>query len=162
FGYKLLHHYRIGVDLGGVLKPGFRDELARLKCDPATTRDVDAAADLLALRRQAARLAKFYQRVAASRKGVRLPRIVRRAMLVPGLSRPLWALNDALHAQNAQMQELHSEKDQLSNRLVAVRGELKLGRQQIDEVAGQLNWPELSNEVERRNGFTELVYLLDL
>jgi putative sugar O-methyltransferase len=43
-----------------------------------------------------------------------------------------------------------------------IRADLRIGNQQIDEIAGLLNWPELSDDRERLNGFIELVKLLNL
>lgn len=58
--------------------------------------------------------------------------------------------------------ELQKQNLTLVKQVESLRAEMHLGRQQIDDVAGMLNWPQLSNDQERRNGFGELLTLVKL
>ena len=63
---------------------------------------------------------------------------------------------------NLERKAHQKEATEQSSKLMAMRSEMTLGGVQIDEVAGVLNWPGLSDDVERRNGFSNLIALLML
>ena len=74
FNFQLLRHYRVEIDLRGVLQPGFRDLLLAVKRDPDQHRDVEEAAKRLSIGRHASRLAALYERVIAGRRQLGIPR----------------------------------------------------------------------------------------
>jgi putative sugar O-methyltransferase len=87
FNFRLLRHYRIGIDLRGVLQPGFRDQLLAAKRDPQRRADVEEAARRLSLDRNAWRLAAFYESVIADRVRLGIPRWLSLPPNVPLLGR---------------------------------------------------------------------------
>ena len=58
--------------------------------------------------------------------------------------------------------ELTSQIGALESRAQRLREEVKLETTGIDQVAGLLNWPEISIDLERWNGFDELLRLMRL
>jgi putative sugar O-methyltransferase len=50
----------------------------------------------------------------------------------------------------------------LSNEKFILQQEAQWGKLPINEIAGVLNWPEVLNDVERANGFTDLIRILGL
>lgn len=61
FDYWLLKRYGIGIDLKGVLAPGFKERLLQLKRDPRQRQAMDRAVQALSLAANAPRLAAYYQ-----------------------------------------------------------------------------------------------------
>jgi putative sugar O-methyltransferase len=113
FNFQLLRHYRVEIDLGGVLQPGFRDLLLAVKRDPDQHRDVEEAAKLLSVGRHASRLAALYERVIAGRPQLGIPQWLSLPHKVPLLGTRLGHLKrniEGLHQtidwqrQNAQEQ----------------------------------------------------------
>ena len=113
FNFQLLRHYRVEIDLGGVLQPGFRDLLLAVKRDPDQHRDVEEAAKQLSVGRHASRLAALYERVIAGRPQLGIPRWLSLPHKVPLLGPRLAHLKrniEGLHQtidwqrQNAQEQ----------------------------------------------------------
>jgi putative sugar O-methyltransferase len=113
FNFQLLRHYRVEIDLGGVLQPGFRDLLLAVKRDPDQHRDVEEAAKLLSVGRHASRLAALYERVIAGRPQLGIPQWLSLPHKVPLLGPRLGHLKrniEGLHQtidwqrQNAQEQ----------------------------------------------------------
>jgi|GEM_PF-5110325 len=60
YGYRLLKHYGVCIDLKGVLKPGFKKELQALKQQPELSARVVSANRMLSIKNNGVRLAKFY------------------------------------------------------------------------------------------------------
>jgi putative sugar O-methyltransferase len=220
FNFQLLRHYRVEIDLRGVLQPGFRDLLLTVKRDPDQRRDVEEAAKLLSIGRHASRLAALYERVIAGRPQLGIPRWLSLPHNVPLLGPRLGHLKrniEGLHQtidwqrQNAQEQrrrrqnerDFHMQQNRESqSALDALRqhsqSELDALRQQQerelntlrrrhdreldalllhnanvpaapertplgdDLVSGLLNWPEINDQHERANGFSELLRLMRL
>jgi putative sugar O-methyltransferase len=65
FNYRLLKRYGVMVDLDGVLEPGFRERLLKLKRDHALAQAVERAAQVLSLDANIGRLAAYYEKVIA-------------------------------------------------------------------------------------------------
>jgi putative sugar O-methyltransferase len=113
FNFQLLRHYRVEIDLCGVLQPGFRDLLLSVKRDRGQHRVVEEAAKRLSVGRHASRLAALYERVIAGRPQPGIPRWLSLPYKVPLLGPRLGHLKrniEGLHQtiewqrQNAQKQ----------------------------------------------------------
>jgi putative sugar O-methyltransferase len=74
FGYRMLRHYGVALDLEQILQPDFADKLRDAKKDPELSRRVALARQKLALRNQAPRLIKFYRQIAFDRRPPRQAR----------------------------------------------------------------------------------------
>ncbi len=120
FNFQLLRHYRVEIDLGGVLQPGFRDLLLAVKRDPDQHRDVEEAAKRLSVGRHASRLAALYERVIAGRPQLGIPRWLSLPHKVPLLGPRLAHLKrniEGLHQtidwqrQNAQEQRRRRQNE---------------------------------------------------
>jgi putative sugar O-methyltransferase len=72
FNFWLLKRYGVGVDLGGVLQPGFRERLLELKRDPSVGNAVDRAARRLAVDGNIGRLTRFYEDIIDDAKRYRV------------------------------------------------------------------------------------------
>ncbi len=64
FDYWLLKRYGAVVDLNGLLKPGFREQLAAIKNDRTQAVNMASAAENLSIKNNIHRLANFYTKVA--------------------------------------------------------------------------------------------------
>jgi putative sugar O-methyltransferase len=120
FNFQLLRHYRVEIDLGGVLQPGFRDLLLAVKRDPDQHRAVEEAARRLSIGRHASRLAALYERVIAGRPQLGIPRWLSLPHKVPLLGPRLAHLKrniEGLHQtidwqrQNAQEQRRRRQNE---------------------------------------------------
>jgi putative sugar O-methyltransferase len=120
FNFQLLRHYRVEIDLSGVLQPGFRDLLLAVKRDPDQHRDVEKAAKRLSVGRHASRLAALYERVIAGRPQLGIPRWLSLPRKVPLLGPRLGHLKrniEGLHQtidwqrQNAQEQRRRRQNE---------------------------------------------------
>jgi putative sugar O-methyltransferase len=65
FNYWILRRHGIMVDLGGILQPGFREQLLEKKRSGALAQSVERAAQALSLDANIGRLALFYEKVIA-------------------------------------------------------------------------------------------------
>lgn len=265
FNYWLLERYGLAIDLGGVLQPGFREQLLAIKRDPATAEKVEAAAGALSLERHAHRLARFYEQVIEDEPvgRIRIPLWLKVAHRVPRLGTAFRSLAAQLHAANvshqslraaeqnvvrsdlkdglstkrtkrleeelaavsaakaeieteniiliermmgleeeagnisarksgggaeyvpvrmkggpskkatgvagppsaeptAELRALKAENEAMKARLTGLFEEITLGGMSISQVSGLLNWPEIVDDVERRNGFPELLRLVQI
>jgi len=73
------------------------------------------------------------------------------------------ALDEQNKAKIAALQaQSDAEAATLRARIKALREELKIESVQVDELSGLLNWPEITKDVDRRNGFAELERLTQL
>ncbi|WP_376984642.1 putative sugar O-methyltransferase [Bosea sp. R86505] len=244
FNYRLLDHYGIGVDLGGLQQPGFRERLLTLKSDGDLAERVASTARRLDLSPQSARLDRFYEAMLRERpvSDIRVPVWMRATKRLPVLGRRIATVlekaqeanrGDWIEARNARLRnQLDAEKaerkalveaterllallgapapkvsveagmrdrlidrldtaadelrrkassrvfdrDQmavkyhatleenraLQARMADLRQELQLGGLQVDEIAGLLNWPEISNDKERASSFAELLRMTRL
>src|SRR5574340_857855 len=74
--------------------------------------------------------------------------------------------NNANHARMQKMEQevgaLTARVHVLSNEKFILQQEAEWGKLSINELAGVLNWPEILNDAERANGFTDLVRILGL
>ncbi|PTM40337.1 putative sugar O-methyltransferase [Bosea sp. 124] len=244
FNHRMLAHYGVGIDLGGILQPGFRDRLLAFKTDPELRQRVSSAAEQLDLGNQSARLSHFYEELLLDRpvSDIRVPIWMRASKRLPVFGRRIATViekaqeanrGDWVEARNARLRnqldaemgekkamteaaqrllaalgfaDQHAagqtrmrdhtaarlddaaeqvrkgasgrspgrdemvakyyaaleENHALQARLADLRQELQLGGMQVDEIAGLLNWPEISNDKERSSSFTELLRMTRL
>jgi putative sugar O-methyltransferase len=118
FNYWLLERYGLAVDLAGVLRPGFHDELLAIKRDRLRAEQVERAAQALSVGAQSARLADFYQRIIGEQQPdtLRVPHWVRRAQRIPGLREPLTGFARAIELANESSRRLRRWRDELRMR----------------------------------------------
>jgi putative sugar O-methyltransferase len=192
FNYWLLDRLGIAVDLGDVLKPGFRERLLAIKHDKGTAKRANDAADKMSLRRHAARLVTFYgtllkeipNQIAPQprwltalesvpvlgpqfkRYRLSQEREIRRLQFVIETPDPVATKRKKLLAKKVQVIEdagtdqLREEIAALQGRIGQLRHEISIEKVPINDIAGLLNWPEITNDTQRVNGFGELVQMI--
>lgn len=176
YNYRMLEHYGIVADLGGVLQPGFREKLLELKRDPDLHRRVQKAADYWDLHRHAKRLADFYSRVSleTTNSRVGLPSWIVAAAVTPIVARRIVGPLNAVVSMQSRLMSMRSEikrlskenqgyvsqNAQLRGEIGRLQDEISLGSQPIRNVAGYLNWESLLDTNERVSGFAELMRIL--
>lgn len=129
FNYWLLERLGVGINLDGLLRPGFRDELLRLKRDRALAERVERAATRYSLARQVERLGAFYDAIIADHPQSRAAagRRIGLARRLPGLSRPLDTIeNEARQLPLTQAQLGFAKRDlaRMQAHLGTIRDEL--------------------------------------
>ena len=192
FNYWLLKRLGIAVDLGDVLKPGFRDRLLAIKSDSTWAKRADDAASKMSLRRHTARLVDFYNKLLRETpiqtmpqprwlkalesipvlgpqyKNYRLSqeRELHRLQLISNVSEPITP-DKRKHRPKAVpiiedegTAQLREEIAALQGRIGQLRHEITLETVPINDIAGLLNWPEITNDAERVNGFGELLKMI--
>jgi putative sugar O-methyltransferase len=113
FNYRLLKRYGLAVDLAGILRPGFRDELLAIKRDRGRAAVVNKAVRKLSLDRNVSRLSDFYKRIAEDdrRFRVRLGLKWSLAAMLPLLGLPFRRMEHAIQGLNRTADYL---RDQLA------------------------------------------------
>ncbi len=71
-------------------------------------------------------------------------------------------LDVQLDGLNKQIGALKQDIHVLRNEKLILQQETRWGKMPINDIAGVLNWPEVLNDVERTNGFTDFVRLVGL
>jgi putative sugar O-methyltransferase len=174
FNFSLLKRRGVVIDLRRILAPGFRDVLLGLKQDVDLHRRVSDFSREFSVDRQAPRLAAFYAKVikdAPTHES--LPWWVE-----PFLGSKLRGIDEARHRSQTESRQristLQSETAQLKRRIVRIQNVLMLtGSTQanasdktdaidLQEVSGLLNWTELSDPVERDNGYYALMRIQEV
>ena len=111
FNYRLLRHYGLTVDLGGIHQPGFRERLLAIKHDRAQATRVEQASQTLSLDGNIARLAAFYDRILHEEADARVrwdyPLSVARSL--PILGAPLRRMDTAVERINRSVEQLRTE-----------------------------------------------------
>lgn len=163
--FRLLSHYRIGLDLRGVLRPGFREQLLEAKRDPRRRQAVEHAASRLSLARNAARLTAFYEATMAHRPRVGIPRwmpLAERLPVVGPRFRRVRRNIEGLHQTVDWLRSAQLQRDRRSrNRLEAARQENEAVRRQAGcELAAMRRRHQADVEAIERRNEGELDHLL--
>jgi putative sugar O-methyltransferase len=168
FNFRLLRHYRIGIDLRGVLQPGFRDELLAAKRDPRLRAAVETAARRLSLCGHASRLAALYERMTADRPRIAIPRWLSLGQKAPLIGKRFGYLKRGIEGlqrtidwqqQVAQEQRRRSQNER-DFRLQQNQNELEaLRRQNQSELEALRRQSESKIEALRRQNQSELELL---
>jgi len=183
YNFRLLKHYGVAVDLDLILEADFRERLLAIKHDPTMKQSLEKAAFRLSINLQSRRIGTFYERVigAVPARRLRLPWIGR-LRTVPVVSHIILAFSREINAAHiealgvVQVQEgakgnplssyalehLQMANQQLQERFQRLKNEISLGNNTLDEVSGLLNWPEISDESQRMNGFTALLRMITI
>jgi len=186
FNYRLLKHYGAMVDLNGLFEANFRERLLKLKSDSNVARSVENAAQCLSLDKHAPRLAAFYDRVSADRSPQRMPLWVRKAARLPVIGDTVRRLAEdseqasSLRQRNGelieyncqlkyanevlryQLRELRRESGRDGPQFSYPQSDRSFTKQEADALVGLLNWSEMSDQVEREQGYDELIRIMHL
>lgn len=153
FNYWLLKRYGIAVDLGGILRPGFRDHLLSIKRDRKQSGKVEKAAQTMSLEKNIGRLASFYSKVIdeTSREWVRLGYPLSIASGLPVFGRIFRQLEANIQQVNRRATNAHREllaKKNETRELLSTQQKL-LAQQQLMTSKLQ-NLGTLTSELKRQ------------
>ena len=189
YNYWLLKHYRIGIDLTGLFKPNFRDELLAIKRDPAWAQIIHDVVDRLSIARQGKRLITFYTKVLENggvhhppRPKWRISFLLFQWLRISFLTIKLFGhdfLNKPRRSKKlifkkvirfvAKFLGIKSFAIRLSR--IVLKKELDYQTERIslyqsrldgliDDIPGLLNWPEFQDKDMGKNGFSGLIKMI--
>ena len=141
FNYWLLDRYGIAVDLGEILKPGFRDKLLSIKQSPRWANNVSNAAANLSLNKQAARLGHFYDKVIqheAQKITLARPQWFVPIEKIPQIGRRFGQLSQSVARANNELQIMRRIARTLDERNTETRTQAHLDANRVDHVISQL------------------------
>jgi putative sugar O-methyltransferase len=177
FGYRLLRHYGVALDLEEILQPEFADRLREAKADPELSRRVAMAREKLALRHQALRLMKFYRQIASEAtvpRRVRLPEIGRpsfgdatRSIYKRLFVRLAMPFEGRLARRLPSFQRLSLERASAEQTIQSLRQDLAAAKRTIQgadvlSVSGLLNWQGITDKNYSYQSFDSLLEMLRL
>jgi len=146
----------------------------QIGCERLRKSDTALRVQTEALQRDKEALAAVVESLESERENLRTERTELRSEVVGLQQADALRMRDAEFQQNTQelqgrLEDLKRESEEasrqihiLSNEKYMLQQEVRWGKLPINEIAGVLNWPEVLNDVERTNGFKDLIRILGL